>query len=47
MRYALVDSFTADQLPPHVWRVAAGWAVVIGVAGFVFFWQAEEKYGRG
>ncbi len=47
MRYALVDSFTADQLPPHVWLVAAGWAVVIGVAGFVFFWQAEEKYGRG
>lgn len=47
VRFALVDSFTADQLPPHVWLLAAGWAVVLGLGGFLFFWQAEEKYGRG
>lgn len=47
MRFALVDSFTAGQLPPHVWLVATGWAVLVGAGGFLFFWQAEERYGRG
>ncbi|MFJ7997167.1 ABC transporter permease [Streptomyces sp. NPDC096310] len=47
MRFALVDSFTAAQLPPHVWAVALGWALVAGVGGFLFFWKAEEEYGRG
>ncbi|MER7399927.1 ABC transporter permease [Streptomyces sp. NPDC000151] len=47
MRFALIDSFTAAQLPPHVWACAAGWAVVMGAAGFVYFWKAEERYGRG
>ncbi|WP_299528059.1 ABC transporter permease [uncultured Streptomyces sp.] len=47
MRFALIESFTADRLPPHVWAIAAGWALLCGVGGFVFFWQAEERYGRG
>ncbi|MFE3829761.1 ABC transporter permease [Streptomyces sp. NPDC059092] len=47
MRFALVDSFTAAQLPAHVWAVAVGWALVAGVGGFLFFWKAEEEYGRG
>jgi teichoic acid transport system permease protein len=47
MRFALIDSFTGDQLPAHVWIVALAWAVLIGVGGFVFFWRAEERYGRG
>lgn len=47
MRYALIDSFKAHQLPPHVWAVAIGWAVVAGVGGFIYFWKAEETYGRG
>ncbi|MEU1532722.1 ABC transporter permease [Streptomyces fagopyri] len=47
MRYALIDSFHAHQLPPHVWAVAIGWAVVAGVGGFIYFWKAEETYGRG
>ncbi|WEH33731.1 ABC transporter permease [Streptomyces sp. AM 4-1-1] len=47
MRYALIDSFSADHLPPHVWAAAAGWALVCGVGGFLYFWQAEERYGRG
>ncbi|GGY97447.1 ABC transporter permease [Streptomyces nitrosporeus] len=47
MRYALIDSFTRDQMPPHVWAVAAGWALVCGIGGFVYFWKAEERYGRG
>jgi teichoic acid transport system permease protein len=47
MRFALIDSFTAAQLPHHVWIVAVFWAVFFGVGGFVYFWQAEEQYGRG
>ncbi|MFC9287882.1 ABC transporter permease [Streptomyces sp. NPDC057052] len=47
MRFALIDSFHADSLPPHVWATAAGWALLAGVGGFIYFWKAEETYGRG
>jgi teichoic acid transport system permease protein len=47
VRYALIDSFTGKQLPPHVWPLAAGWALIAGVVGFVYFWRGEEEYGRG
>jgi teichoic acid transport system permease protein len=47
MRFALIDSFTAEQLPSHVWAIAGGWALVAGAGGFVYFWRAEERYGRG
>ncbi|MFB7558075.1 ABC transporter permease [Streptomyces brevispora] len=47
MRFALIDSFDGAQLPPHVWAIAAGWALVCGVGGFIYFWKAEESYGRG
>jgi teichoic acid transport system permease protein len=47
MRFALIDSFHASKLPPHVWLIATGWAVLAGVCGFIYFWKAEETYGRG
>ncbi|WP_190195462.1 ABC transporter permease, partial [Streptomyces minutiscleroticus] len=47
MRFALIDGYGAGNLPPHVWAVAAGWAVLAAVGGFVYFWKAEERYGRG
>ncbi|MET8771006.1 ABC transporter permease [Streptomyces sp. NPDC004658] len=47
MRFALIDSFHASQLPPHVWAAAIGWALAAGIGGFVYFWKAEERYGRG
>ncbi|MEU6733462.1 MULTISPECIES: ABC transporter permease [Streptomyces] len=47
MRFALVDGYGSSNLPPHVWAVALGWAVLVAVGGFVYFWKAEEKYGRG
>jgi teichoic acid transport system permease protein len=47
MRFALIDSFQASQLPRHVWPLAVGWALVVGIGGFVYFWKAEETYGRG
>jgi teichoic acid transport system permease protein len=31
----------------ELWLVGVGWAVVTLVAGVLFFWQAETKYGRG
>lgn len=47
MRFALIEEYDAANLPDHVWAVAAGWAVVVAVGGFVYFWKAEERYGRG
>ncbi|GGQ03129.1 ABC transporter permease [Streptomyces mutabilis] len=47
MRFALIDTFDASHLPPHVWALALGWALVAGVGGFIYFWKAEETYGRG
>ncbi|MDQ1028824.1 teichoic acid transport system permease protein [Streptomyces umbrinus] len=47
MRFALIDTFHASQLPHHVWALAVGWALLAGVGGFIYFWKAEETYGRG
>ncbi len=47
MRFALIDSFQGSQLPDHVWAVALGWALLAGIGGFIYFWKAEETYGRG
>ena len=29
-----------------IWLWAAGWAVAVFAAGFVYFWRGEERYGR-
>nr|EIF93710.1 ABC transporter permease [Streptomyces tsukubensis NRRL18488] len=47
IRFALIDGYGSENLPPHVWAFAVGWAVLFGAAGFVYFWKAEERYGRG
>jgi teichoic acid transport system permease protein len=47
VRFALIDSVTASQLPPHVWASAVAWALLVGVGGYIYFWKAEEQYGRG
>ncbi|WSJ91265.1 ABC transporter permease [Streptomyces sp. NBC_01304] len=47
MRFAVIDSFHKSQLPHHVWAWAIGWALLVGVGGFIYFWKAEETYGRG
>ncbi|WP_037908189.1 ABC transporter permease [Actinacidiphila yeochonensis] len=47
MRFALIDSVTSAQMPHHVWALAVAWAVVVGVGGYIYFWKAEESYGRG
>ncbi|MEV6398332.1 ABC transporter permease [Streptomyces sp. NPDC051907] len=47
VRFALIESYDKAQLPPHVWALALGWGVLLGAGGFVYFWAAEERYGRG
>lgn len=47
MRFALIDGYGSSNLPDHVWAVALGWSVLVAVGGFVYFWKAEERYGRG
>jgi teichoic acid transport system permease protein len=32
---------------PELWLWGVGWAVVAVVIGFLFFWRAEARYGRG
>ncbi|MCX4741928.1 ABC transporter permease [Streptomyces antibioticus] len=47
MRYALIEEYGSKNLPDHVWAVAVGWALLFAVGGFLYFWKAEERYGRG
>ncbi|OEV03953.1 ABC transporter permease [Streptomyces oceani] len=47
MRFALIDGPRHQHLDPQVWLLAIGWALLVGLGGFVFFWKAEERYGRG
>ncbi|MEU6982300.1 ABC transporter permease [Streptomyces sp. NPDC046324] len=47
IRFALIDGYGSENLPSHVWATALGWALAIGIGGFVYFWKAEERYGRG
>ncbi|MGW6569576.1 ABC transporter permease [Streptomyces sp. NPDC054975] len=47
IRFALIDGYGAENLPTHVWATALGWALAAGIGGFVYFWKAEERYGRG
>ncbi|MER5748256.1 ABC transporter permease [Streptomyces sp. NPDC002088] len=47
MRFALIEDYGSENLPDHVWAAAGGWAALFAVGGFIYFWQAEERYGRG
>ncbi|MGV9574670.1 ABC transporter permease, partial [Streptomyces nigra] len=47
MRFALIDGYGSSNLPDHVWMVALGWSLLFAAGGFVYFWKAEERYGRG
>lgn len=33
--------------PETTWMLAIGWAVLVLVVGFIYFWRGEEEYGRG
>jgi teichoic acid transport system permease protein len=46
VRRSLLEEHQANELP-HAWTIAAVWSIVMLVAGFLYFWQAEDRYGRG
>lgn len=47
MRYSLMDSVSSASLPAHIWVLAIAWGLAIGIGGYIYFWKAEEEYGRG
>ncbi|MFJ6197828.1 ABC transporter permease [Micromonospora sp. NPDC092111] len=47
-RYALLEQAPLlNESLTQLWLVAAGWALLGGVAGFIYFWRGEQEYGRG
>ncbi|WP_299034341.1 ABC transporter permease [uncultured Pseudokineococcus sp.] len=42
-RGALVEGQAVDG---STWWLGVGWALVVLVLGYLFFWRAEERYGR-
>ncbi len=47
-RYALLrQAPMLNESLTQLWLVAAGWAVVAGIGGFIYFWRGEQEYGRG
>lgn len=44
VRSTLLTEMTAS---PSAWLWGIGWALGFPVVGFIFFWRAEEIYGRG
>jgi teichoic acid transport system permease protein len=38
---------SAMFLPAHAWLWLVFWALVVGIGGYLYFWQGEETYGRG
>lgn len=43
-RSALIEG--NPKLAPYTWWYAVGWAAVVLVGGYLYFWRAEEEYGR-
>ncbi len=48
-KYPTYSAFCHPNLPgiPTLWIYGVGWAVVTLVIGFLYFWRAEARYGRG
>ncbi|KOX12237.1 ABC transporter permease [Micromonospora profundi] len=47
-RYALLDEPPLlNESLTQLWLVGAGWALVAGIGGFIYFWRGEQEYGRG
>jgi teichoic acid transport system permease protein len=45
VRHAMLEN-PEEYNFPAMWLMAGVWAVVVCIAGFLYFWQAEERYGR-
>ncbi|MGC4855107.1 ABC transporter permease [Micromonospora sp. DT4] len=47
-RYALLEQAPLlNESLAQLWLVAAGWALVAGIGGYIYFWRGEQEYGRG
>lgn len=47
MRHALLEQVQLAGAPTHLWLAGAGWTLIVGIGGYVFFWRGEKEYGRG
>jgi teichoic acid transport system permease protein len=47
MRHALMEEVPLAASPMVLWLEAIGWALVVGLGGYVYFWRGEKGYGRG
>ncbi|WP_103529593.1 ABC transporter permease [Streptomyces sp. SM12] len=48
VRHATItDGPHHGDLSGYFWLIAAGYALLVFVGGFLYFWKAEERYGRG
>jgi teichoic acid transport system permease protein len=46
VRRSLLEEHAKNQLP-HAWAIAVGWSIVALAGGLIYFWRAEDRYGRG
>jgi teichoic acid transport system permease protein len=46
-RHSLMENVRLAGTPALLWTEAIIWSVVVGFAGFVYFWRGEKGYGRG
>jgi teichoic acid transport system permease protein len=47
VRHALMENAPLTGSAHRLWAMAAIWAVVVGVGGYLYFWRGETEYGRG
>jgi teichoic acid transport system permease protein len=47
MRHSLMEDVPLAASPTVLWLEAIGWAAVVGLGGYVYFWRGEKGYGRG
>jgi len=45
-RELMLDSDPLYAVRPELWTIIACWSVAVFLFGIVFFWAAEERYGR-
>ena len=47
VRDALLASTVLASPPWQLWLLGSGWALLVGAAGYIYFWRGEKEYGRG
>lgn len=45
-RSILLGTNPLYEMNPQLWWIVGVWTIVVFVLGIIFFWQAEERYGR-